>query len=72
MKAISDFIATGKSHYERTGKLCRKVDVYTRGGRYVCSTNWHKTCREACESVAMDQTNGYALSDLRASFDPRR
>lgn len=69
----TDFMRTGKSHFERTGKLCRKIDVYAKTadgfGRYLCSTNWHRTCREACESVAMDNVNGYAFSDLFARFD---
>ena len=64
-----------KSHFERTGKLCRKIDVYAKTatgfGRYVCSTNWHKTCRDACISVAEDERNGYALSDLFGRFDTR-
>jgi hypothetical protein len=65
-----------QSHYERTGRLCRKIDVYAKThdkvGRYVCSTNWHKTCREAIESVVADPRYGYAASDLYARFDKRR
>ncbi len=41
-----------QSEYEKTGKLQRKIDIFRRNpnGRpadYVCSTNWHKTCKEA-------------------------
>jgi hypothetical protein len=57
-----------RSYFERTGKLCRKIDVYVKapgGLRYLHSTNWHKTCRDA----KLAATNrGFALSDLVARF----
>ena len=63
-----------ESHYERTGKLCRKIDVYvvtsTRPIRlaYKHSTQWYRTCREAKESAARHY--GLPVDSLRAYFDP--
>lgn len=47
----------GKSHFERTGHLCRKIDVYRKGvagkpAEYLHSTNWHRTCRAAVLAIA--------------------
>jgi hypothetical protein len=61
------------SYFERTGKLGPKIDVYAKvpgGVRYLHSTNWHRTCRDAIEAAA--RGSNYAASDLTARFDKRR
>lgn len=63
-------LAPPQSDFERTGKLQRKIDVSYKapgGWRYHSSTNWWRTCRDAKLSVC--DKYGFALSDLRASFD---
>ena len=58
------------STFERTGRLQPKVDVYLKvphGSRYLHSTNWHRTCREAIEAAA--KATGNAASDMFARFD---
>lgn len=55
--------------YERTGKLQRKINVYRKtvsGAVYVCSTNWHRLCRDAVASVARER--GYPKEELFARF----
>ena len=61
-----------QSEFERTGKLQRKIDVYRKtasGAVYVCSTNWHKRCRDAAASVA--RARGYPTRELFARFAAR-
>lgn len=61
-----------KSEFERTGKLQRKIDVYRKtvsGAVYVCSTNWHRRCRDAVASVA--GARGYPTRELFARFATR-
>lgn len=60
------------SHYEKTGKMQPKIDVYLKipgSTRYLHSTNWHRTCREAVEAAARQY--GHAASDMFARFDRR-
>lgn len=60
------------SEFERTGKLQRKIDVYRKtasGAVYVCSTNWHRRCRDAVASVAT--AHGYPARELFARFASR-
>jgi hypothetical protein len=64
--------ASKPNHYQRTGKLGPKIDVYAKapgGMRYLHSTNQHRTCREAIEAAAAG--SNYAASDLVAYFDKR-
>jgi hypothetical protein len=61
-----------QSEFERTGKLQRKIDVYRKtvfGAVYVCSTNWHRRCRDAAASVARER--GYPARELFARFATR-
>lgn len=46
-----------------------KIDVARRGGGYVGSTTWAKTCREACERFAA--AHGGTAGDYVARFDKR-
>lgn len=63
------------SHYERTGRLGPKIDVYSVTGKrplrltYKHSTCWHRTCREAREAAARHY--GLPETSLRAYFDGR-
>ena len=60
------------SAFERTGRLQRKIDVFLKvpgGCRYLHSTNWHRTCREAVAAAAA--ATGHAASDMFARFDRR-
>ncbi len=44
------------SHYETTGELCRKIEVFTQtdgGWSYLCTTQWHKTLRAAKERYCL-------------------
>lgn len=44
-----------KSHYELTGRIEGKIDVYRKlapGLDYLGSTNWHRTCKEAVAAFA--------------------
>lgn len=44
-----------QTHFEKTGKLGPKIDIFYAQGRvggslqwhYACSTQWHKTCHDA-------------------------
>ena len=58
------------SHYERTGRLQRKIDVYRRAGPrrlvYLHSTNWHRTCREAVAAAA--RVTGTPVAELVGRF----
>jgi hypothetical protein len=66
---------SAQTHYERTGKLGPKIDLYLsdkRGmnyWRYQYSTQWHRTCREAkahlCASL------GYSPDQVKARIDKR-
>jgi len=58
-----------KSHFELTGRLGRKINIYRKtnsGLVYVCSTDWHKRCKDARFSVARDM--GYPQTELVARF----
>lgn len=49
----------------------RKIDIYRKGTKvtppkYIASTTWSKTCREAIVKAA--EATGYAASDLKANF----
>ena len=65
-----------QSAYERTGKLQRKIDVYLRaaggGAIYLCSTNWHATCREAVASVRAARGERDAPGKVFARFADKR
>jgi len=61
-----------QSDFERTGELQRKINVYRKtvsGAVYVCSTNWHRRCRDAVASVA--KARGYPVQELFARFATR-
>lgn len=64
-----------KSHYEKTGKLGPKIDLYLRNPRgmhywkYQYSTRWHKTCREA--KARLCASLGYKPEQVKARIDKR-
>jgi hypothetical protein len=44
------------SHYEVTGKLCRKIEIFTltsKGWKYRYTTQWHKTLKAAKERYCL-------------------
>lgn len=44
------------SHHEFTGKLYRKIEVFTQtseGWEYRCTTQWHKTLKAAKERYCL-------------------
>lgn len=55
-----------------------KIDIYAKtfngirhvkAGKYLCTTTWSKTCRDAVERyIERNPTTGYAGSDLYARF----
>lgn len=59
-----------QSYFERTGRPGPKIDVYRKtvsGLVYLCSTNWHRRCKDAAWSVA--RSRGYPAAELVARFD---
>ena len=60
----------GKSYFERTGKLGPKINIFAKSQDgtlfYICSTNWHKRCKDAVASVA--EARGFSPEDLRGYF----
>ncbi len=48
-------------------KQHRKIDIYTVSGKYLCSTTWSKTLKEAKEKYA-EKENLTSTSYLKASF----
>lgn len=61
-----------ESHFERTGRLGPKIDVYfvadarapSRSLVYKHSTQWHRTCKEAVQAAARHY--GLSADALRA------
>ena len=66
------------NHFEKTGNLCRKIDVYLKypggketGFRYLGSTCQFKTCRDAVaymDGVERRRGNNHPKNSIKAWF----
>lgn len=47
---------------------CYKIHLFLNG-KYLCSTDWSKTCKEAKQKYADTYYNGNIPKGLKANFD---